>query len=190
MAAAAAKAVAARGGNWTSNTLFDMMAQGKPAINRANLDARGQAMFDRFAGNMGITNGTMTREQFTSSMSAMGGGGGGRGGRGGRNGGGFGGGAPGGGWGGGGAGGASVADPMAGVAEMQFRRMDLNGDGVLNYDEMSEALKLEKDKWDTNRDGFIDLAEFKAYLQARVQQVIGEGGEGSGAIEAEVERAD
>ena len=33
-------------------------------------------------------------------------------------------------------------------AESTFRRMDTNGDGLLNYDEMSESLRAERDKWD------------------------------------------
>jgi hypothetical protein len=55
-------------------------------------------------------------------------------------------------------------------AENAFRRLDKNGDGLLNYDEMPEELRNEKDKWDENKDGFIDLKEFKAYFQARMQQ--------------------
>jgi hypothetical protein len=35
---------------------------------------------------------------------------------------------------------------------------------------MPEELKAERDKWDKNKDGFIDLEEFKAYIQARAQQ--------------------
>jgi hypothetical protein len=54
-------------------------------------------------------------------------------------------------------------------AEWRFHQMDVNGDGVLNYDEMDDALKAERDKWDTNKDGFIDLAEYKEYFKARMQ---------------------
>ena len=57
-----------------------------------------------------------------------------------------------------------------------FRRLDANGDGLLNYDEMTDALRAERDKWDTNKDGFIDLNEFKAYFQAVVQQRMAENG--------------
>jgi Ca2+-binding EF-hand superfamily protein len=56
------------------------------------------------------------------------------------------------------------------MIESWFRRYDKNGDGLLNNDEMPEALKAERDRWDTNKDGFIDLNEFKAYAQARMQQ--------------------
>ncbi len=162
-----------------------MMAKGKSVINRADLDERGQGMFDRFAGNAGITNGTMTRDQFTQAMSAMGGGRGGRGNRvaakprrqclgrrwwlGGN---------------------TPAADPMGSMAEAAFRKLDANGDGVLNYDEMTDSLKAEKDKWDVNKDGMIDFNEFKAYLQARMQAITGGGNEGSGIADAEGERAE
>jgi Ca2+-binding EF-hand superfamily protein len=58
-------------------------------------------------------------------------------------------------------------DVRANRAEAQFRRLDTNADGVLSYDELSEELQAERDKWDLNKDGFIDLNEFKAYVGAR-----------------------
>ncbi len=57
-----------------------------------------------------------------------------------------------------------------------FSRQDQNGDGLLNHDEMPEALRTERDKWDTNRDGFIDASEFRSYFQARMQQALQERG--------------
>jgi hypothetical protein len=66
------------------------------------------------------------------------------------------------------------------MIEAWFRRYDKNGDGLLNNDEMPEALQAERDRWDTNKDGFIDLNEFKAYAQARMQQLQAETGAGSG----------
>jgi hypothetical protein len=57
-----------------------------------------------------------------------------------------------------------------GYAEYNFRRRDQNGDGLLNYDEMSDTLQAERDRWDANKDGFIDLNEYKGYSQARMAQ--------------------
>jgi Ca2+-binding EF-hand superfamily protein len=57
------------------------------------------------------------------------------------------------------------------MAEMRFGRLDANGDGLLNADEMDDTLRAERDKWDTNHDGFIDLNEFKAYFRAGVRQL-------------------
>src|SRR5262249_9265831 len=42
--------------------------------------------------------------------------------------------------------------------------------GYLSYEEMPESLRNERDKWDTDRNGLIDLNEYKAYFQARMQQ--------------------
>src|SRR5262249_43266742 len=67
-------------------------------------------------------------------------------------------------------GGMSQADMMDRWAESMFRRYDQNGDGLLNYDEMPEPLRIERDKWDTNKDGFIDLNEFKAFFKAALQK--------------------
>lgn len=51
-----------------------------------------------------------------------------------------------------------------------FRRADQDGDGALSYDELDEGLRGERDYWDVNRDGFIDLGEFRDYAQARREQ--------------------
>jgi hypothetical protein len=56
-------------------------------------------------------------------------------------------------------------DPDA-MAEAAFHQADTDADGLLNYDEMDVRLKEERDKWDENEDGFIDLIEFKAYFLA------------------------
>jgi serine/threonine protein kinase/WD40 repeat protein len=56
------------------------------------------------------------------------------------------------------------------AAEAQFRRLDRNGDGLLNLDEMPATLRNERDKWDANKDGFIDLKEYQAYLRHRIQE--------------------
>jgi Ca2+-binding EF-hand superfamily protein len=131
-------------------------------------DPRMQMMFDRMAERMGITNGQITREQFTQNMrqrmQERGGGS-----------------AP-----------PNTPNPAANSttpspaeassdsgdsadrtanrAESMFRRLDQNGDGVLNNDEMPESLRAERDKWDADHNGLIDLNEFKAYFRARMQQ--------------------
>src|SRR5262249_27539066 len=140
------------------NQFFNMLSGGKDVINRADItDPMQGAMFDRMAQRMGITNGQITRQQFTTMMqNRMGGPGGGQGGPQGP------GGMPGA---GNGPGGQPDPDQMA---EMFFKRMDKNGDGLLNSDEMSEALLNERDIWDTDHNGFIDLKEYKEYFKARM----------------------
>src|SRR5437868_5203215 len=61
---------------------------------------------------------------------------------------------------------------MDAFAESSFRRADKNNDGVLDADEMPEALRNEKEKWDTNHDGLIDLAEYKSYFTARMKNLM------------------
>jgi hypothetical protein len=146
------------------NQFFDRLSNGKDVINRSeNTDPGMQMMFDRMAERLGVTNGQITRAQFTEMMrQRMQGRAGG----------------PGGGPSGpaaasGNQGGPSPgnnAERISGWAEAMFRQLDQNGDGVLNNDEMPEALRAERDKWDTDHNGLIDLNEFKAYFQARIQQ--------------------
>lgn len=148
---------------------FDRMANGKNVLIRSEMDPRRQGFFDMVAGMLGVTNGQLTRDQFTEGMSkmrSMGPGGFGRG------------------LGGPGGGPAAAGGPGAGsdaFAEMRFRRYDLNGDGLLNNDEIPDTLRAEREKWDTNRDGFIDLSEYKGYFNAVMQQRQQEnGGPGGG----------
>jgi hypothetical protein len=133
------------------NEMFNRFSGGKDVIRKADLpDPMMQMIFDRMAERMGITDGQITRQQFqgmTQQFMAMRSGGGPGGPPGG-----FGGGSP---------------DEWS---DRRFRERDRNGDGLLNYDEMSDTLKAEREKWDANRDGFIDLNEYKTYSQARSQQ--------------------
>lgn len=151
------------GSRFDPNQLFDMMAQGKNVVVRDQLDDRQKFMFDRMAQRMGVTNGQMSREQFVDSMQkrmAERGGGptsytitttskdGAS--------------VP---------GSAPSHEDINRRAEDRFRQMDKDGDGLLSASEMPESLLAERDKWDANKDGFIDLYEYKAYYQARIQQM-------------------
>jgi RNA polymerase sigma factor (sigma-70 family) len=51
-----------------------------------------------------------------------------------------------------------------------FCKLDMNCDGLLDKDEMPEALRAELANWDTNKDGVIDLEEYRAYVAARSQE--------------------
>jgi EF hand len=162
-------------GGFNPEMLFDRFANGKDVIRRADLDERGQRFFDRFAPMMGITNGELTREQFRQGMargmqmmqSGQ---------------------LP---------GGMTIGAPGAGAGgpgmdqqdrdrrtEQRFQQMDQNQNGVLEFDEMSDNLKAERDKYDLNHDGVIDLNEYKAYMQARrdSQSQSGENRGGPGGI--------
>ena len=50
--------------------------------------------------------------------------------------------------------------------EERFRKLDRNGDGLLSHDEMTENLRIEKNRWDVNGDGMIDLDEWRKYVEA------------------------
>jgi len=133
--------------------MFDRFANGKNAITKADLPPPMQDRFDQWAQRLNVTNGQITREQFNSMMQQGGGQGGGAGPAGGN------------------ARGNGNGQPdTAAWAENMFRQLDQNGDGLLNNDEMPEALRAERDKWDTDKNGLIDLNEFKAYIPARAQQ--------------------
>ncbi len=154
----------AGGPRWDPNEMFNRMSNGKDVLVRSEItDPRTQNRFDQWAQQLNITNGQITREQFLGMMQQRAGGwqsGGGRApqsspARGDQN-------------------AGNDADAWSRWAENLFRRLDQNGDGFLNNDEMNvpmlEGLRAELDKWDTDHNGLIDLNEFKAYFQARVQQ--------------------
>jgi Ca2+-binding EF-hand superfamily protein len=178
------------GGGWSMdpNEMFNRMSNGKDTITRAEItNPMMQGMFDRMMERMGNSTGQITRDQFVTYMNQRraerGQGGGGFGGRSGPPA------APG----SAPAGGAAAAQPngqppvnggtpeaqWSTWAEAMFRRYDQNGDGYLNNDEMPEELRAERDKWDTDHNGLIDLNEFKAYFQARMQQRMSENGLGN-----------
>jgi hypothetical protein len=51
-----------------------------------------------------------------------------------------------------------------GMIEMAFRKLDKNNDGTLSADEIPENMQREREAYDSNKDGFIDLAEFKNFV--------------------------
>src|SRR5262249_38644280 len=62
-----------------------------------------------------------------------------------------------------GRGGWGSPEDMANMADAMFRRADKNGDGVLSNDELSDILRNERERFDTNGDGVIDINEFRAF---------------------------
>ncbi|MFL5330529.1 MAG: hypothetical protein ACJ8C4_16625 [Gemmataceae bacterium] len=136
------------------DTMFDFVSKGKGYITKSDLDLlparyrdQAQFMFDLTLQQMNITNGQLSKDQFKTAveqgaaqMRAM------------RS---------------GGPGGGPSPEARDKFLEDRFRALDKNGDGLLQVDEMPEALRAEREKWDTNKDGFIDLAEYKAYAASR-----------------------
>jgi Ca2+-binding EF-hand superfamily protein len=148
------------------NTIFDLMAKGKPAIVIDEVDPRWQGMMKEFAKEKGITNGQLTREQYAeyfeysrakraAGMSGKGPGSNGPTGPGGP---------------GGPNGGQVTLEALHEKADAIFKMQDHNGDGKLNEDEMPGSLKRDLAKWDTNHDGLIDQTEFRAYFVGREQE--------------------
>lgn len=60
---------------------------------------------------------------------------------------------------------ASVQTDQAGRI---FRKLDVNGDGQLSTAEAPDSLRTAWTRWDDNRDGTLDLREFRAYYQGRL----------------------
>jgi Ca2+-binding EF-hand superfamily protein len=151
------------------NAAFDFLAKGRGYF-LASENMRLREPLTQFLQDKGVTNGQVTRELFAEfndqTRATMG----------------FGGGFPqqggfapqGGGPGQGfpGAGGPAPVNPVDAInqwAEADFKRLDRNGDGFLNQDEMPEQLKTELSKWDTNRDNLISVDEYKVYFAAKMQ---------------------
>jgi Ca2+-binding EF-hand superfamily protein len=134
---------------------FDFMAKGKDVIRRDDLDPNFQRMFDRMAQAQGITNGQITRDQFKTAAESFGNRG--RGGPGGP---------------GGGPptkGGDVTSEQMDRQSEDAFRKHDKDGDGQLQYAEMPDNLKAVWTNYDANKDGSINLEEYKAFYRDRMQ---------------------
>ena len=105
-----------------------------------------------------------------------------------------------GGWGGrqrgnfgqGGGGGQGFSLNPEAIASFRFRQLDVNGDGLLNNDEVAadEVLHSEMQKWDTNGDRMIDLSEFTEYIRARIQQFQSGGQQGWNPLQMGEDDAD
>ena len=151
-----------------SANVFEMLAKGKPYFMISETRTL-RGPLSAFAKEQGITNDQITREQFNTFYAKMdqysgAGGGGGR-----QN------------FGPGGEGFtpppgsppiAPGQDPLQAIAqwaEADFKRRDINGDGRLVPEEMSDQLRNQLDRWDTDHDGLISLDEYKVYYSARLQ---------------------
>ena len=163
--------------------LFNFVSKGQDVIRVDELDQFSRSMFDRFAARFGLTGNEITREQFKGAMAkaqemaasgqlsgmsfrmAPGGE------------------SP--------RGAESPGFPGGGlvdrdrVVEEYFKRLDVNQDGILDYGELgidrtTESLQDEREKYDVNHDGGIELSEFKAFMAARSNpQDGGRGGPGA-----------
>ncbi|HEV3143731.1 MAG TPA: EF-hand domain-containing protein [Gemmataceae bacterium] len=150
------------GGGWDPNAMANMLFQGKDAVTANDVPEQFRGMFDRYVQRMGITDGRLTRAQFDAyqqqraaqkgMMTNM---------------------TPGGGLtpgGPGGPGGPGATPPNPDSrAEDIFRMLDRDRDGVLSGNEIPDVLRQELEKWDANKNGVIELDEFKAWYVARMQ---------------------
>jgi Ca2+-binding EF-hand superfamily protein len=136
-----------------ANRMFDRLSSGKDYIVIAELpdnprdpDQR-QRMMD-FAQKKGITNGQLTREQFTELMQdQLQNLGGGR---------------------GGGQGGGQRA-PDETTMRNAFRDLDKNSDNALSVEEMPGDLLDNLDRWDVNKDRKIQYDEYKEFFKLKFQ---------------------
>ncbi|HLJ97486.1 MAG TPA: EF-hand domain-containing protein [Gemmataceae bacterium] len=135
------------GGGGDPNQFFNQMSGGKEVWLRTETDPRMQRLFDRIAAQIGSTNGQITRQQYSTYQEQRAAERASRGT------------SP-----GSGRGGNSTPPTPEGM----FSFYDKNGDGYLNYDEMPDQLRAERDRWDADHNGLIDLSEFRAFFQAHM----------------------
>ncbi len=153
------------GGGRDPSQFFDRLANGKDVIIIDQLDDRMKGMISGMALANGITNGQITREQFTAGMETF------RAQRAASRG------VPGGtpptpgtlGAAPPGRGSDTTPEQIDRQAEDSFRKHDKDGDGQLQFAEMPDALKSSLTTYDSNKDGMINLEEYKAYYRDRVQ---------------------
>jgi Ca2+-binding EF-hand superfamily protein len=140
------------GGRFDPSWMFNRYANGKDYVVIAEVTSeRTKTALTDYAQRKGITNGRLTREQFadylqerfTARMTNRG------------------------------PQGTAPASPAPSTApaaddpaKQSFDRLDANKDGVLTDSEMPEGLRADLSKWDSNRDGKIQLDEYRAYFKA------------------------
>jgi Ca2+-binding EF-hand superfamily protein len=127
--------------------LFDMLAAGDDTLAIAET-GRLRAALTEFARSQGIRGDQLTREQFDQfgqmlTMNVL-------------------------------AGGADVRGMLTEIwdqlAEWEFGTKDANGNGVLEADEMEEKLRDNLRLWDINRDGVINVLEFKLFYRWKMSE--------------------
>lgn len=75
---------------------------------------------------------------------------------------------------------------QAEAAAKLFRKLDADGDGYLNGDEMSQTLYEQRGRWDRNRDLAISFEEYGSYYQGQLRWI--SDGVASGEIPARLPR--
>lgn len=68
-----------------------------------------------------------------------------------------------------------------------FRKLDLDGDGLLSADELPDTLREQRPRWDANGDGRISFEEYGPYYQGHLKWVA--DGVASGAIPLKLPKA-
>lgn len=129
-----------RSNGFDPNWLFDTMDRNKDGVVTRDelMDRRSLDRFDDYCRRAGVTDGRLTREAFLKAFAER------------------------------------MAERMRSGGnrwrdpERLFRNLDRNGDGKLDKEELQQTQRLKNEiaKWDKNQDGAIDLAEFKAYIEA------------------------
>ncbi len=169
------------GRTFDASKMFGFISGGKDYLDQndinkmlqfsARMDPNAKENLDRFMQQQGITNGILTRDQFTAysqqrMAQATGA-------------------AP------GSAPGPTPPGPQGGPGGGQmdeqrirgsFDRRDLNKDGVIDLSELTsdndQALRDEFDKWDKNKNGKLEYDEYKEYFLARMQMFRDQNGGG------------
>jgi EF hand len=130
---------------------FDRLADGRSTWDRETITRRPLIeFFDRMAERLSVTNGRLTRAQFhqyARKYLAEGT-------------------SPS--W-------DSANDQTQSAADKAFEQLDRDHDGVLSGDELPPALRAGRGKWDANRDGTVNRAEYRSYFAGRIREWLSDG---------------